>query len=381
MRKLQNDTVTESSLNHYFNFKDKINEPLNRSIVLDTGLYGNIEFQLVKFGFNVVTSEYQNINIITPYLSINDSLNSSLNSYVSIETIDNSYSDSIQILGRNNITIFTWVNFQINDDDQNTQYIFNLNNETTETGTDKINKFTMYLYTTSTTDKYYIQFDLYYETFGSNFINILTDLNLQLQQAGKSINLREWYNIVITSDDFDYKSTNSVEENYLRINVYINGKLEASTKIPNHTGFYKLVNNNTGVSEITPCDSSGNLIGVNNFNKQGFGLSNYENNFIGRGMNADAFNNTGITNLFISQFAFINETLNPFLIKILYNNGYTWNLKKNLNYSLTNFGKTQVNIGDIVFNNNAEGDIHDYNERIYPSNGFLTFSNNSLSNF
>ena len=40
-------------------------------------------------------------------------------------------------------------------------------------------------------------------------------------------------------------------------------------------------------------------------------MSNYENNFIGRGMNADAFNNTGITNLFISQFAFINETLNP----------------------------------------------------------------------
>ena len=60
----------------------------------------------------------------------------------------------------------------------------------------------------------------------------------------------------------------------------------------------------------------------------------------------------------------------------MYNNGYIWNLKKNLDFIIANFGDTSIDVGGTIYNNNITGDIHIYSENIYPDTQELTFENN-----
>ena len=119
--KIENITMSEESLNHYFYFKDKINNLTSRNIEIDTGYYNDIEFKLVKYGIDVTSGEYLNIKIDTPYIYINDSSTNTINSYLSIDTVEDFNNDNRQILGNNNLSIFMWINFPtISNTNQNT---------------------------------------------------------------------------------------------------------------------------------------------------------------------------------------------------------------------------------------------------------------------
>tara|TARA_A100001015_G_scaffold309956_1_gene410383 strand:+ start:1914 stop:6965 length:5052 start_codon:yes stop_codon:yes gene_type:complete len=366
--KIYNEWVTMSELKHYFNFTDYISSVTSNNMLVDVGNYiNNDEYVLIKNGFDVVNINYPDIVTIDDSISIDGT--TSRNSYLSINKIDGSR--NVELLGNNNLSLFMWVKFN-NLSGNDTQYILNLNNETSITNTYNSNRFTFYA--KKIDNNYCLQLDLFYKTYNSpsslivNNLNILTSLNTQLENFALSENT--WYNLVITVTDYDYNNTTQNE--YLRINVYINSELHGSLKIPNHTDYYYYNN----INDYGPSDSNGNVLTSVDFNKAGFGLSTYLNNDIAEGNNVENLTGIGKTNISLSQLAFINETLNHNLTALLYNHGKNFNLKNIKTYVSNVFGNTQdVSSNEIIVNQNT-GDIHEHHSYIY-SNSVIRQSNPS----